>query len=172
MELAVYGMGAGGVAIALAAAFALVMRRINADMFTTMLLKLIAAGNPDRARKLCAAASMSPFGRIAAAILAAHAAAPADLGSGLAADSMREAFARSRDQEMKKLTRVGWLGLLGSLLATGSMALAATHGIDGIWLLGPGPAGAALALWTWRTIGRTGKEAAQHGPRIIEALAA
>ncbi len=165
-----YTLLVAGAALALGAAVRVMMTRINVDVFLAALLKLIAADNRDRARKLCAAASIAPFGRIAGAILDAAARAPADLGPDLAADSMRDAFTRSRGDELRSLRRLGLLALLGALIAAAGMATAVHVGLADLWLFGPAPIAAGLMLWTWRAIQRTHREVARAAPRLIEAL--
>ncbi len=159
-----------GAALALGAALRVMTTRINTDIFLAALLKLIAADNRDRARKLCAAASTAPFGRIAAAILDAASRAPADLGPDLAADSMRDAFTRSRAAELGFLRRLGLQALLGTMVAAAGMAAAIHAGLGDFWLFGPAPIAAGLLLWTWRAIQRTHREVAHAAPRLIEAL--
>lgn len=170
MTALAYILLTGGVALALGAAVGVMLTRINVEAFMAALLKLIAAGNRDRARKLCAAASTTPFGRIAAAILDAAAGAPADLGPDLAVDSMRDAFTRSRGTELHRIRRLGLLALLGAVVAAGGMAAAVHVGLGDFWLFGPAPVAAGMMLWTWHAVQRSHREVAHAGPRLIEAL--
>src|SRR5258705_2968791 len=88
--LASYGMAAVGVVLVAIGLRRLFAMRIAYPLANAMLLKLAAANNPDRAEKLCKAASGTSMDAIAAAIRAATATGSHDLVTIAAAS--RSAF--------------------------------------------------------------------------------
>ncbi len=116
IDLLAWSTAGAALAVALLAWFPWGRANLSHDMFVAMVHKLLAAGNPDRARKLCKAAPNAPF---VAACDAALAALEASKGEPDAEVSirMREAFDRALLDGLHRAGKTSWLALVAAALA-------------------------------------------------------
>jgi hypothetical protein len=120
-----YAIIVAGLVVSAAAAQTMFAKRINVTAANQILHKLLAAGNLDRARKLCHAAPKSYFDAVGAAIDAVPTNADADRLDIAAATTA--AF----DAQVRTLTASWHIAVercrLGFLLVAGGIALAASQ---------------------------------------------
>jgi hypothetical protein len=140
MEIASYAMAAGGLVLVVVGLRAMLRMRLAYRMANPMLVKLAAAGNVDRAEKLCKAGAGSYFDAIAAAIAAARASGSTDVVT-LAAAS-RPAFDAAGAKLAARWRTHANFGFIGAMLLGGGFAL----DLDGTHLRLPLLAGAAIGL--------------------------
>jgi hypothetical protein len=97
---------------------------LNARAFDAIIVKLLKAGQRDRALKLCAAAGNATHARIVNAMIeAAEQCSPKD-SRMLVADTIREAHGRARDKQLSRLRSLSWLAPLGVALSAVATTLA------------------------------------------------
>jgi hypothetical protein len=118
---------AGGMVLLVGRLVPLLWAEVNAPAFDAAIEKLLRAGNPDRARKLCQAAPRSAHVAVVRALLersAAH--APRD-GEHLIRESLQEVCDREIALQSRRARRLGWMGPLGLL----TVAAGLFHGATG-----------------------------------------
>ena len=116
-DLYAWASGGAALAAALVAWFPWMRGQVNADMFTKMMLKLLAAGNPDRAAKLCNAAPNAPFVvACGAALKAIHVDSKGQPESEVRING-REAFDKTLGAELSKAGALSWVALIAAAFA-------------------------------------------------------
>jgi hypothetical protein len=141
-----YALAGGGLVLLVIALIRLHARRINAAMANEVIVKIVRAGNLDRATKLCAAAPGSYLDAIGAA-LAALPASKDRVNVEAAVHGAFDPIAKQLEQRWHGHTE---RGLLGAMLIAAGVALqvtgenvvanpfwvaAAIAGLGGVWLL-------------------------------------
>jgi hypothetical protein len=143
--------------------------RINTGLFADMVVKLVDAGNLDRARKLCAAAPRSLFVTACARCLDALPGASASDAEATA--ELRETFVGAVRDGVRRRQRTGWLSLVSLVaVAIAVYMVVAEHAYPGA-LAGVAVAGALLAF-TRRATRRLARDTVSHGERVYSALVA
>ncbi len=115
----VYAWASGGAALAAAivAWFPWMQGNVKADLFTKMILKLLAAGNPDRAAKLCNAAPNAPFvAACGSALKAIHVDSKGQPESEVRRNG-RDAFDKTLGAELAKAGKLSWVALIAAAFA-------------------------------------------------------
>jgi rubrerythrin len=171
MEIASYAMAATGLVLVVLGIHTMLRMRLAYRMANAQLVKLAAAGNVDRAEKLCKAGRGTYFDAVAAAIAAARASSSTDVVT-LAAAS-RPAFDAAGTKLAARWRAHANLGFVGAMLLGGGFAV----DFNGTHL--PLVAGAAIGLLAavWIAVQRGNLAAALASarsdvlPRIEQALA-
>jgi len=119
----IYILIGAGIGLTLLRMVMLIMVRINIKMFNQMVIKLINAGNTDRAIKLCNAATRSAYAEATKKMLEQA----QEMGTGVkemgATKRLLDAFNDDLDARFAKLHKSDWLASLGVLLAVAGAAL-------------------------------------------------
>jgi len=137
----------------------LLSARVNTAIANDVLIKLLRAGNLDRARKLCAAAPRSVYlGAVSAALAAPEDPRPA----------FEDAFARAIAPHQASR----WMDLVAMVAGLVAVVIAATAARIAPPVLIVGGAAAALAALNLRAMRRLRREAEDGLPALIDALLA
>jgi hypothetical protein len=102
----------------------LVFNSINVAAFDTQINKLLAAGNRDRAMKLCRAAPHVPYIVVVKAMLSESKERSAKDGEGLVGEAIKEAHQRAATAQTSRVHKFGWLAPLGVVVAAGATFIA------------------------------------------------
>ena len=102
----------------------LIFNAINVVAFDTQINKLLAAGNRDRAMKLCSAAPHVPYVVIVKAMLCESQARSARDGRGLIDESLKDIHERTTKEQTARVRKLGWLTPLGVVIAAGATFVA------------------------------------------------
>ncbi len=134
----------------------LIFNSINVVAFDTQIDKLLAAGNRDRAMKLCRAAPHVPYVVLVRAMLDESKARAAKDGEGLIGEAIKEAHARASKAQTARVHKFGWLAPLGVVVAASATFIAMGNQQTpelGVYL----PPIAAVVIWvaSLRKVGRT-----------------
>ena len=167
-------LAAIGIALAVARWISVQRRSLRSAEFAAVLVRLSAAGDLERSRRLCAAGGEASFARLVAAALAAF---EGETGTGTLAalGAAERAFAEESLRVEAVLygpLRAG--GLLGAVLGATAVGLVLLEGAD---LGGPavlpailGAAATVIGVSAERRSVGILREARQHFPAILEAL--
>jgi len=142
--------------------------RVNARMFTEMLIKLIKAGNLDRAKKLCGAAPGSIFVVASARCLEAFEHTPDNEAETIA--QLRDAFVGAVRDGVKQRRRRNWLGLVSMIGVFVSAYFVVAERLHPAILVGSAIAGLCLAT-AQGSAKRLARDTVTHGEKIYSALA-
>jgi hypothetical protein len=168
VEIAAWIAGLAALAVALLAWFPWMQRNLRHAAFGDMLLKLAGAGELDRARKLCAAASPRPMGVAMGACLDALDGRDEPAAERL--ERLREVYRRSMAASLAPAKQL--VGYAAVVLVAGAVAayLVLERGAATMALV---PAVMALPTLyaAWRTARRIAVECAAQGERVLPVLA-
>ncbi len=166
----IYIMIGAGIGLTVLRLLFLIMMRINIKMMTQMLVKLVSAGNSDRAIKLCNAALRSGYAiAIKKTLQRAQSmeGAVTEMGAG---QTLRTKFAEEFDAEIAKMRKPDWIASLGVLLAVAGAALSLSSTEPPLFTL-IGPVIALGIAFNSRKIVKTElSQGGEAGPRVIEAF--
>ncbi len=108
----------------------LMFNSINSEAFTQQILKLLEAGNLDRAIKLCNAAPRAFYVAMVKATLEAAQKCRPDDGKPLVEETLRDAFQREYSVQMKRARSLGFLPPIGALVAAGGLFMAGSDPVE------------------------------------------
>ena len=123
MDPTFFILGAAGLLLLVGRLLPLMMSEINAPAFDAQIEKLLAAGNRDRAIKLCSAAPNSPYVAVVKAMLEQSSQLSPDDGEGLISESLGESHQRAVQEQQRRGGKLGWLAPIGVIVAAGATFL-------------------------------------------------
>lgn len=140
---------------------------IHSEAFTLQILKLLKAGNLERAIKLCSAVPRAFYvAMIKATLEAAHKCKPDD-GRGLVEETLRDAFQREYSVQMKRARSLGFLPPLGALVAAGGLFIAGNEPAEPAVVYAPPIIAVMLWIGSMRKVQKLRERSMQGFERIL-----
>jgi hypothetical protein len=169
MVVASYVFGALGLALAAARVVVVLRITLNHDAFTAHLVKLVRAGNRDRAIKLATVVPWSTCARVSRAVLVRSAEIEGAAWAELMADDLNQTLQRAYSAEMRRLAWARWLGV--PALACAAVALVFGLSLPAAPQVFALPALTAIGVvWSWRQLAAVASGSLRCGEQVVEVL--
>jgi len=172
MENVGIGIAAAGLAMAIGRLLRLQFVNINNDALDAQLLKLLKAGNRDRAIKLLGAAAGAMYGRMLLPVFLEMRALDGEQDVKVIGDRLSDVFSKSHHEETARVGRLGFVVYVAPVLAAAGVAVGSTAQGDALMaLIGIAVGTLALSVAGWRNFRRMRDRSVEGFFRILDEVA-
>jgi len=140
---------------------------INHEAFTAQIVKLLKAGNAERALKLCNAVPRAFYVAMMKALLEAGQACKPDDGEGIVSESLRDAFQREQAKQLRRARNLGFLAPIGVLVAAAGLFLAGSDPAEPAVVYAPPVITVMLWIGSVRKVGKLRDRSAEGLEQIL-----
>lgn len=167
---AVIAISVTGVGLTLLRLMLLMFVRINIGMFNEQVVKLVKAGNVDRAIKLCAAAPRSAYAAAIKKTLKRTSKLGASALDSDVSENLRAQFKDELEAEIRVVRKTDWIASLGVMIAVAGAVYSLTIPDAALFGLAGPLVALGLTFMTRKIISNELAQGGDSGTKVIEVL--